>query len=450
MFTPAPGTGSYPSCLTPPVDKTSVHRLVRVNYTIRVGAFAWSAAVLALLGLERGFGPAFWALLALVFLVYPHLAYLRARSAASPKAAELSNLYLDSALLGAWIAGLGFPAWPAYAALNAASLNAIVLRGVRGVVTSIAAFAAGALVWMLVGGFEYSPATSTPISLLCFFGSLLYTCSIGYVEFVNNRRLVAAREALRESENRYRLITENAADLVAMVDAEGRWLYASPSCSRILGDNAVVLGADAFARAHPDDAEQARYAVRRVSVTGKSRDLVMRFFDRDGRVRQFKTHVQVVEPDLTEAGVPHHRLLVSSQDVTDLKESEERLLVAAHALEGMTEAILITSADGTVVTANHAFTQLTGFTRDDVLGRPEKEIRNGLEPAEFYDEVFLTVMRKGFWTGTAWGRRQNGSGYRERGSVRALNDMNGAVSHYVMVFFEVEAPSRNNDRASEA
>src|SRR6185503_2307025 len=113
--------------------------------------------VLALLGLERGFGLAFWLLLASTFLVYPHLAYLRATWATDPKRAELSNLYVDAAVLGAWIAGLGFPVWPAYAALNATSLNAIVLRGVRGVVTSIAAFGAGALLWIVLAGFEYSP-----------------------------------------------------------------------------------------------------------------------------------------------------------------------------------------------------------------------------------------------------------------------------------------------------
>jgi PAS domain S-box-containing protein len=390
----------------------------------------------------------FWVLLVLQFLVYPHLAYLRAVAAADPKGTELSNLYLDAGLLGAWIAGFGFPTWPAYAALHATALNAIVLRGLRGVVISVAVFCAGAALWMAGAGFEYWPATSTPITLLCFFGSLFYTCAIGYVEFVNNRRLVGAREALRHSEGRYRLITENAADLIAMVDPEGRWLYGSPSCSRILGDNAVFLGGDAFARAHPDDAEKARYEVRRVSVTGTSREMLLRLVDRDGRIRQFKTHVQPVEPEATAPGVPHHRLLLSSRDVTDLKESEERLLVAAHALEGMSEPILITSADGTVLTVNHAFTQLTGFTRDDVLGRPEKEIRNGLEPPEFYDEVFVTVMRKGFWTGTAWGKRKNGSVYREWRSVRAVKDANGAVSHYVMVFFEVEAPAQASNGAS--
>ena len=57
-------------------------------------------------------------------------------------------------------------------------------------------------------------------------------------------------------------------------------------------------------------------------------------------------------------------------------------------------------------------------------------------------------MRKGFWTGTVWGRRRNGSLYREWRSVRAVKDMNGAVSHYVMVFLEVDAPGRNGMAAN--
>jgi PAS domain S-box-containing protein len=421
--------------------KPAVHRLVRINYGIRAGAFAWSFFVVCLYAWERGFGAFFWVLAAWQFLVYPHVAYWRARHARSPKRAELDNLYLDSFFLGAWMAGFGFPTWAVYAALHSTSLNAIVLRGLRGVATSVAAFAIGALLVVGVIGLDYEPETSALVTALCFLGSLGYTCAIGYVEYLTNRRLVKAREALRLSEGRYRLITENAGDLVAMVDPDGRWLYGSPSYQRLLGEDAVSLGGDAFARAHPDDAEEARGAVRRVSITGKPRELVLRLVDRDGRFRQFRTRVQAVEPEATAAGLPHHRLLLVSQDVTDLKESEERLLVAAHALEGLTEAILITSADGTVVAVNHEFTQLTGYGRDDVLGRPVREIRNGLQPADFYDEMFLAVLRKGFWTGTVWGRRKNGSVYREWRSVRAVKDLNGTVSHYVMVFFEVQAPA---------
>ena len=428
----------------------ALHRLVKTNYTIRTGAFAWSFFVVGLHGWERGYGFAFWLLLVVQFLVYPHLAYLRARLSPDGKRAEIGNLYLDAATLGAWIAGLGFPLWLAYAALHATSLNAVVLRGLRGLGISVAACCAGIVLWILMRGFHYTPQTSDLVTAFCFLGSVGYTCAIGYVEFLQNRRLVAAREALRHGEARYRLITENAADLIAMVDPESHWLYGSPSYERVLGQDAVFLGGDAFSRAHPDDAQAARYAVRRVSVTGKARELLVRLADREGRVRQYKMRVQAVDPEATPAGQPHDRLLLASHDVTDLRESEERLLVAAHALEGMTEAILITSADGTVLTVNHAYSQLTGYARDDVLGRPERELRNGLQSNEFYDEVFLTVLRKGFWTGTAWGRRKNGAVYREWRSIRAVKDMNGAVSHYVMVFFEVESPVRNGSTGDAA
>ncbi len=136
--------------------------------------------------------------------------------------------------------------------------------------------------------------------------------------------------------------------------------------------------------------------------------------------------------------------------MTDVSESEERLLLAAYALEGMTEAIVITSADGTVVTVNKSFSEVTGYARDEVLGHPEKEIRNALQPPEFYDEVYLVVQREGYWSGTTWSRRKNGSVYREWRSVRAVRDAAGKATHYVMVFYEVGAGRKRDEGAVKA
>ena len=411
--------------------------LVATNYRVRAAAFLYSFVVIGVVLYERHAGPIAWTLLAFQFIVYPHLVYWRARHSPKPVRAELGNLYLDAALLGGWCAELGFPTWITFALVNATSLNAVVNRGVQGLLLSLAFSAAGAAAWAAVRGMAYSPITSELVMALCALGVLGYTAAVGYVVHGQTRRLTAARDDLRKSEERYRLIAENAGDLIGMVDHEGRWLYTSPSYARVLDPQHLAPGADAFERAHPDDAKQARVVILRAASTSRVHEIALRLIDREGRVRQYRMRVQAL--------LGHQpRLLLVSQDVTDLRASEERVLLAGHALEGMTDAILISSADGTVVTVNRAFCELTGFKREEVVGQPERSVRNALQPPEYYDEVYATVLRTGYWSGTSWARRRNGAVYREWRSVRAVREeASGAITHFVTVAAQVDSSQRS-------
>ena len=417
--------------MTSSAEARRLHRRVVVNYRIRALSFAWCFVVLALHAWEHDAGPGYFGALVLLFFGYPQVAYLRARYATDPKRAEMYNIYLDAALLGSWISMLHFPTWILYAGLFSTTLNATVLGGLRSALRSVFCFSLGAGVVCAVLGVNIAPQTSELVSALCFVGSLAYCSAVGYVAYVQNHRLAAARDALRGSEERYRLIAENAADLIALVDQDGRWLYTSPSYERVLDKADLQPGMDAFKRVHPDDAERARLAMARAAGMGKPRDVGVRLVDRAGRIRQLRVHVQAVGPDK-----PSKRLLLTSQDVTDLRESEERLLVAAHALEGMTEAILITSADGNVVTVNRAFIELTGWSRDEVVGQPETQLRNAMQPRGFYEEVYSTVERTGYWSGSIWAKKKSGTLYKEWRSVRGVRDTSGALTHYVQVFYD--------------
>jgi PAS domain S-box-containing protein len=394
--------------------------LVRINRIVRTASFALCLVTIALYLSTRKPGFMAWTLLVLQFVVYPQLVYWRALYSERPSTAERNNLFLDSTLLGAWAAYLAFPLWITWMMIGAASLNAVVNRGLPGLAIAFGCSVLGAGLWVLTDGWRFEPDTEPAVTLICMVGGLAYTCSVGYVVFRQNRRLSAAGKELAASEERYRLIAENADDLVAMVDAAGGWLYTSPSYERLF------KAADAFDHLHPDDAELLKKAL----AAGKPRELPLRLVDREGRMRQYRSHLQPVR---------EHFLLVS-HDVTDLRASEERMLLAAHALEGMTEGIMITAADGTIVSVNRAFSEITGRSRDEVLGQPEKEVRGGLNPPEFYEHAYATVATQGFWSGSQWTRRKNGSVFREWRTVRPVKDPTGRVTHYVHVFYEVVSP----------
>jgi len=424
-------------------------RLVRTIYTVRTGAFAYCFLALGLLLWERAASPAAWALLAAQFLIYPHLLYWRALRSRQPRQAELDNLFVDSALFGVWCAYFGLQPTFTYALVAGTMLNATVNRGIWGGVLSLGFSLLGALLFAAAAGFTYRPHAGDLANAAVIFGILAYTCAVGYVVYRQNRRLLCAHDKLKASEERYRLIAENVADLIGMVDSNGCWLYASPSYERVLEGADLAPGVDAFLRVHPDDAGRARMVVGRVAATGKSREIALRLVDREGRMRQYKMRVQAFAGDEGVPGAPRDRLILASQDVTDLRTSEERLILQAHALEGMTEAIAITLADGTILTVNRAFCEITGYERDDVVGQPERAFRNALQPAEHYDDIYAAVQREGHWSGTLWSRRKNGAVYREWRTIRAIRDPAGVTTHYIIVFYEVGSPRHSRDSAAQ-
>ena len=98
-----------------------------------------------------------------------------------------------------------------------------------------------------------------------------------------------------------------------------------------------------------------------------------------------------------------------------------------------------------MTTVNRAFCEISGFTREEVLGQNERAVRTARQPPEFYDELYNRVRDEGYWSGSTWSRRKNGSVYREWRSVRAVRDAAGAVTHYVQVFYDAGAAKPGND-----
>ena len=411
-----------------------VHRHVRTIYAVRVVSFLWCFAVLGLHLWDRGIAGAVWFVLAFHFLIYPHLAFLRSARARAQWPAEVQNLYADGLLLGIWVAVLEFPLWIAFPLVFAPALNGMVNRGLPGYSISLICSCAGVLIGVMLHGYRYWPMTDTLVTTLCFLGSMAYSAGVGYVVYRQAKRMADTRATLRESEQRYRLIAEHAGDLVAMVDRDGRWLYASPSYARLLRAEDIAAGRDAFSFLHEEDQFRVRGALQVVVRSGESCRLRMRLHTAGGEVRRFETMAQPVrEEDGAITGA-----VLASRDVTELRDREEQLEVAAHAFERMAEGMVITNAAGRILSVNPSYSRITGYPSEEVIGRQESEFRTAMQPESYYDGIYAEVLRSGRWDGTTWCRRRDGSVYREWRSVSAVRDAEDRITHYVALFRELD------------
>jgi len=417
-----------------PRNGTRGSRVARAHYAVRVASFAYCFVVVGLVLWERRAGALAWGLLALQFLVYPQLAYLRAVATQDARRAEMHNLYFDSLTLGAWVAMLGFPTWIAFAALFSTTLNSSIMRGTAGAAVAAVFFAGGALAWVAPMGYAHIPGTSDLVTALCFFGAIAYSGGVGLVVRAQNVRLRGAREELREAGRRYRLITENAADLVAMVDRDGRWRYASPSYERILVADDLAPGADAFRRLHESDQLRVRGALQALLKDGLSVTLRMRLDTRYGEVRWIESRVHAVHD---EQGAITGAVL-ASRDITELRDHEEQLEVAALAFDHMGDAMMVTNASGRILSVNRAFTRITGYAPAEALGQHESKFRSTMQAAAFYDDMYAAVLRGILWHGSTWCERRDGTVYREWRSVSAVRDADHRVTHYVTLFGELD------------
>lgn len=126
-----------------------------------------------------------------------------------------------------------------------------------------------------------------------------------------------------------------------------------------------------------------------------------------------------------------------TQDITERKHAEKQLQLAQQVFENTTEGILVADANSAIVSVNPAFTEITGFLPEDVLGKTHKVLSSGKHDSEFYQEMWNTLSTEKQWAGEIWNRKKNGDIFPEWLSVTAICDDKGNVEQYVSIFSDI-------------
>ncbi|WP_051938227.1 PAS domain S-box protein [Ferriphaselus sp. R-1] len=281
----------------------------------------------------------------------------------------------------------------------------------------------------------------------------------GTVQDITARKEAAL--ALLQSEQRYHLILDNAADAIFIVDVQGHYRYVNRQAQAMLGYSAEEFAGMSIRDITPDeDAAHSAAAFGELLQNGRvTTELLLKC--KDGRVlpveinaillpdgtaygacrdiserREFLRKMAVYQADLEE------QVRLRTQALHELQGKEQTVRELAQAIEQSPESIAITDLDANLQYVNEAFVRNTGYSREEVIGKNPRILHSGKTSKDNYDALWRSLTAGQTWQGEFVNLRKDGSEYIEHAIISPLRQPDGRITHYVAVKEDVTEKKR--------
>ena len=256
-----------------------------------------------------------------------------------------------------------------------------------------------------------------------------------------------------ESERAFlRALIDTIPDLVWLKDANGVYLACNPRFERLYGAKEEdIVGKTDYDFVDTEQADFFRENDRKALDKGGPRvnEEWLTFADGHKELTEtIRTPMRDVQGRLIGVLGIGRDITQVRQDQKALRESEERVRLAAHVFTDTQEGIVITDPDARIVEVNSSFSRITGYQREDVLGENPSMLKSGHQDSAFYQAMWQTIKRDGHWSGEVWNRRKDGQVYAEHLAISTVHDDAGEVTHYVGVFADI-TPQKEHEKQLE-
>lgn len=235
----------------------------------------------------------------------------------------------------------------------------------------------------------------------------------------------AAQRALKRESEKNLTLLHNASDGIHILNQNGDVIEASDSFCAMLGyTRDEVIGMNVALWDAHFSREELREALNKQFVGQLPSLFETRHKRKDGTIFD----VEVSGYPLVLDGKP--ALFNSSRDITERKLNQAQMRIAATAFESH-EGMIVTDEQCNILRVNRAFTEITGFSADEVIGKNPRILSAGRQDADFYRRMWRDINQRGSWAGELWNRRKNGEIYQEHLAITAVQDEHGKVTNYV-------------------
>jgi len=239
-----------------------------------------------------------------------------------------------------------------------------------------------------------------------------------------------AEEALRESEERFRSIFENAVMGLYRTTPDGHILMANPALVHMLGYSCFDELAQRNLEEDGFEPEYPRLAFKqRIESEEQVIGLESAWVKEDGTTLFVRENVKAIRD---EAGnTLYYEGTVD--DITERVQAEESLRQLNQAMEQSPVSVVITDTEGIIQYVNPKFSQVTGYSAEEAIGQNPRLLQSGEHPPAFYRELWDTLTAGQEWQGEFRNKKKNGELFWELASIAGVQDQNGKITHYVAV-----------------
>lgn len=283
--------------------------------------------------------------------------------------------------------------------------------------------------------------------------ALLYLVVFSIVKTAQDRLVTQARErqkvqtALAEAEERWKFALEGAGDGVWDRNLRTGEVIFSSRYKALYGFSDADLEDRNEAwdtRVHPDDLPHV-IADRETYFRGNTPSYISerRMQCKDGSWKWVLSRGMVVSHDAQ--GRPL-RMIGTHSDISERHAREQELQLSSTVLHTMDEAVTVTNAENTIISVNPAFTVITGYTPQDVIGQNPRLLASGTHDDAFYQDMWHQINTEGGWHGEIRNRRKSGQLYVEWLSIKRVNNAKGDLTNYVAVFSDISERKASEER----
>ncbi len=261
-----------------------------------------------------------------------------------------------------------------------------------------------------------------------------------FYEDVTHRKMAEA--ALRGSKELLELFIAHVPAAIAMFDHNMCYVAAS----RRWIEEYALTGHEIIGRSHYDfapDIPERWIKAHRDGLAGQGSKCDEDPFEHsDGTVQWIRWEVVPWrEGDGSIGGI-----ILFAENITKHRENDQRLRLAASVFTNAREGITITDPAGSILEVNDMFTRITGYGREEVIGKNPRFLKSGVQSDEFYANMWRALVNEGHWAGEVWNRNKSGETYAENLNINAVRDEAGRLLQYVALFSDITQLKRHEQQ----